>query len=202
MKLTWYGHSCFLLETGDGSVVFDPYEPGSVPGSDLPALTADAVLCSHDHSDHNYAAGVTLTRRTPSFTVEILDCFHDEARGSLRGTNKIHVVNADGLRIAHLGDLGHMLSDEQFAKLGKIDVLLIPVGGYFTIDATAARKIADRIQPAVVIPMHYRGEGYGYEVIDTVLPFLSLSDHVRKAASNTVVLPYAESGVTLLLQHP
>ena len=126
MKLTWYGHSCFLLETAEGSVVFDPYAPGSVPGVELPrGLTADAVHCSHGHKDHGYAAGVTLSGRKPGFVLQSIPCFHDDRRGALRGENRITVLEAEGLRLAHLGDLGHALSPEQLAVLGRIDVLLI-----------------------------------------------------------------------------
>ena len=146
MKLTWYGHSCFLLETAEGSVVFDPYAPGSVPGLKLPPLRADAVLCSHGHRDHGFAGAVRLSGKEPAFRVTKIDCFHDEKRGALRGVNTIHIVEAEGRRIAHLGDLGHELSTEQLAALGRIDVLLIPVGGYYTIDAKTACRVAEAVE--------------------------------------------------------
>ena len=130
MKLTWYGHACFLAETAAGSVVFDPYAPGSVPGLTLPPLRADAVVCSHGHRDHAHAAGVTLSGRKPDFTIRAIPSFHDDRSGTLRGENRIHVLEADGLRLVHMGDLGHMLSEEQLAAVGKPDVLLIPVGGH------------------------------------------------------------------------
>ena len=105
MKLTWYGHSCFLLESAEGSAVFDPYSPGSVPGLALPELRADAVICSHGHSDHNYARGVTLTGRIPAFGLRQLHVFHDGEGGKLRGENTVTLVEAEGLRVVHLGDL-------------------------------------------------------------------------------------------------
>ena len=135
MKLTWCGHSCFLLESRSGSVVFDPYAPGSVPGLVLPTLRADAVICSHEHADHFYPEGVELSGRKPDFEIRQFDCWHDDARGAKRGKNMMTLVEADGLRVLHMGDLGHMLSPEQLAALGRVDVLMIPVGGFYTIDA-------------------------------------------------------------------
>ena len=196
MKLTWYGHSCFLLETAEGSAVFDPYAPGSVPGWRMPALRADRALCSHGHSDHNWAEGVTLTGETPRFKVETLDTWHDEKKGRQRGANTIHVVEAEGKRIAHLGDLGHELKPEQLAALGRIDVLMLPVGGFFTIDAKQAQRVAEAIGAPVVIPMHYRGKGFGYDKIGPVEDFLALRGDVKKLPTNVVELDALETPVT------
>ena len=113
MKITWYAHSCFLVETESGSAVLDPYAPGSVPGLSLPPLEADLVLCSHEHSDHNYRAGVKLSGKAAELRVEKIQTFHDEKQGALRGPNTIHALEAEGLRVAHLGDLGHRLSEAQ-----------------------------------------------------------------------------------------
>ena len=202
MTLTWYGHSCFLLETAEGSAVFDPYAPGSVPGWRLPKLSADIVLCSHQHSDHNWAEGVRLSGQWPDFCVETLDTWHDEAGGAKRGPNTIHVVEAEGLRIAHLGDLGHELSPEQLAALGHIDVLMLPVGGFFTIDAAQAARTAEAIGAPVVIPMHYRGADFGYEKIGPVEDFLALRDDVRRLDTNRVELGALERPVTAVPAKP
>ena len=96
MKLTWCGHSCFLLESRSGSVVFDPYAPGSVPGLVLPTLRADAVICSHEHADHFYPEGVELSGRKPDFEIRQFDCWHDDAKGAKRGKNMMTLVEADG----------------------------------------------------------------------------------------------------------
>ena len=125
MKLEWYGHSCFRLCADEGTAVFDPYADDYVPGLPPIALEADAVFCSHEHNDHNARDKVTLSGRAPRFTVEKISCFHDELRGLKRGANTIHVIGAEGMRVAHLGDLGHRLSGRILKKLGKIDVLMI-----------------------------------------------------------------------------
>ena len=188
MKLTWYGHSCFLIETEAGSLVLDPYAPGSVPGIRLPPLRADAVVCSHGHRDHGYAEGVTLTGREPGFTLRSIPCFHDEAKGAKRGENRITVLEAEGLRVAHLGDLGHRLSAEQLAALGKLDLMLIPVGGFYTIDADTAAALVKAVRPRHCIPMHYRGEGFGYDVIGPVTEFTRQFDTVQQLDTNVLVL--------------
>ena len=198
MKLTWYGHSCFLIETEAGSLVFDPYAPGSVPGMSLPPLRADAVVCSHGHRDHGYAAGVTLTGREPGFTLRSIPCFHDEEKGAKRGENRITVLEAEGLRVAHLGDLGHRLSAEQLAALGKLDLMLIPVGGFYTIDADTAAALVEAAQPRHCIPVHYRGEGFGYDVIGPVEDFTRHFDAVQQWDSNVLELQDAEAPVIVL----
>ena len=175
MIIQWNGHSCFTLKTAQGTVVLDPYAPGSVPGLPPLKLTADAVLCSHGHADHNYVQGVELSGRPCGVQVEALPCFHDGARGAKRGSNLILILSAEGMRVAHLGDLGHDLELEQLEKLRGADVLMIPVGGFYTIDAEQAHQIVEELRPRIVLPMHYRGEGFGYEVLSPVGDFLALT---------------------------
>ena len=116
-----------------------------------------------------------LTPRGDSpFTVQTVETFHDDKGGTLRGTNTVHVLAAEGLRVVHLGDLGHELSGEQIAPLRGCDALLIPVGGFYTIDAETAKRVADAIAPRVIVPMHYRHGSHGYDVIATVEDFLRL----------------------------
>jgi len=198
MKITWCGHSCFLVETAAGSAVLDPYAPGSVPGLTLPQLAADLVLCSHGHGDHGYAQGVALSGRKPGFTVTAIPCFHDEQGGRLRGENRIHVIEAEGLRIAHLGDLGHPLSQEQLAALGQLDVLLIPVGGHYTIGPETAAETAKAVGARITVPMHYRGAGFGYDVIGPVEKFTALMSGVRFSDSNVFDPAQEQPGVLVL----
>ena len=202
MKLTWLGHSCFLVETAEGSAVLDPYAPGSVPGLSLPPLTADLVLCSHGHRDHGYAEGVHLTGRSPTLRVTTLATFHDEHQGALRGLNTVHILDAEGLRLVHLGDLGHALSPDQIAALGRVDLLLIPVGGHYTIGPDTAAVLAKAIGAAITVPMHYRGEGFGYEVIGPVEPFARRMGKVLRMDTNVLLPDRLETPVTALLRCP
>lgn len=190
MRITWHGHSCIKVETNQGSVVFDPYEDGRVPGyAPLPRnLSADAVLCSHQHRDHSAVELVRLSGSTPTFSVQEISTFHDEVQGEKRGTNKIHIVSAEGIRLAHLGDIGCELTREQLTVLRGVDVLLIPVGGFYTIDATQAKMMADAIGARVVIPMHYRNGHLGYEVIGALESFTEQCNNVVMYDTNNIVI--------------
>lgn len=202
MKITWYGHSCFKVSFDGGSVVFDPYADGSVPGWTLPQLSADAVLCSHRHDDHAGAGKVTLSGREPDCKVETVECFHDAEHGAKRGANTIHILTADGVRVAHLGDLGHEPDEAQLAAIGAPDVLLIPVGGFYTIDAATAAAVAEKIGARITVPIHYRGDGFGYDVIGMVEEFTALRKDVRCADSNSFDPAEYKDRVTLVLKAP
>lgn len=186
MKLTWNGHSCFTLECGGGVLVLDPYRDDCVPGCPRQRLTADQILCSHDHRDHGAREVVTLTGRPCTAQVEELHTYHDPEGGALRGENTIHIISADGLRAAHLGDLGCEPTPEQLERLKGLDIMLIPVGGYYTIDARQAKSLVDRLAPRVVIPMHYRGKNFGFDEIAPVEDFLALCDNVVRYDTNTL----------------
>ena len=162
MKLTWNGHSCFTLEAEEGTLVLDPYGDGQVPGLAPLRLTADMVLCSHEHRDHSAREVVTLTGRTPAFGVETISTYHSGEQGALRGENTIHIITAEGMRLAHLGDLGCELTAQQKDRLHRVDVLMLPVGEYCTISAHEARTLATPLFPRIIIPMHYRSATSGY----------------------------------------
>ncbi len=178
MKLVWHGHSCFTVETDAGTVVFDPYEDNAVPGLPPLRLTADAVFCSHDHHDHNARSVVTLSGTTPAVEMEALPSFHDDKLGLLRGKNTVHILRAEGMRVAHLGDLGHRPGRKLLAALRGVDALLLPVGGHYTIDPPTAKAVADAVGARVVIPMHYRLGNMGYDVIAELSDFTDLCDDV------------------------
>lgn len=202
MKLTWYGHACFMLETDRGSLVFDPYAPGSVPGLELPQLTADMVICSHEHSDHYCPQGVKLSGRKPGFSVKSIAVWHDDKEGALRGKNLVSCVEDSELRLVHLGDLGHMLSPGQIEELGSVDILLIPVGGFYTIDAQTAWKLVQAIKPRITIPMHYRGPGFGFDNIAPVEDFLKLAEKVEYLDTNVLETPFPTEASTVCLRCP
>lgn len=202
MKITWYGHSCFGVETESASVVFDPYAPGKVPGLELPPLSADAVISSHEHTDHYYPPAVKQLRRRVDIPMTRIETFHDDALGQKRGLNTVTVVELGGLRAAHLGDLGHELSAEQLEGLGKLDVLMIPVGGYYTINSAQARATADALKSFVTIPMHYRGEGFGFDVISTVDEFAALSPDSVFWESSVLELSEIKMPSTVIMKCP
>lgn len=166
MKIKALGHACFLLETAAGTrIVTDPFD-ASV-GYDEPRVEADIVTASHGHYDHGNVEAPVGAKHvlTENCDVTIGDvriytvpCFHDPECGALRGANLIFIYEADGVRVAHLGDLGHMLSDAQIAKLGALDAVLIPVGGTFTLDAQEAKALCDKLDVKKVLPMHYQTE--------------------------------------------
>lgn len=203
MKITWHGHSCFKVETDQCSVIFDPYENGRVPGyASLPQdISADVVLCSHQHRDHNAIELVRLSGRTPTFSVQELSTYHDEVKGEKRGTNKIHIVSAGEIRVAHMGDIGCELTGEQLIALRGVDVLLVPVGGFYTIDAVQAKTIADAIDARVVIPMHYRNGNLGYEVIGTLESFTELCNNVVMYETNSIVITADTPAQTAVLTY-
>ena len=173
MTITWLGHSCFALESGGYRVVIDPYQ--GVEGLPDTSTEANAVYCSHQHGDHAYTQGVRITEKAPSpFSVREVATCHDDQGGSLRGPNTVRCFTAEWLTVAHLGDLGHRLTAAQVEAIGPCYALLLPVGGYYTIDAPTAKAVAEQLRPRVIIPMHYRFGTHGLPVIGTVEDFTSL----------------------------
>jgi len=180
MKVTWLGHSCFLLQGEEGiTILLDPFFEDSV-GYPLPKLKADMVMISHDHTDHNNASAGGSNSQVifgpgeySRLGLEIrgIRSFHDQKKGRLRGENTIFCFQLDGIRICHLGDLGHILSPSQISEIGPVDLLFLPVGGRYTIDSKGADEVMRQIHPALVVPMHYRTGGLGFE-LDGVDEFL------------------------------
>ncbi len=178
VTVRWLGHSCFRLTWRDRSLITDPYEDGYVPG--LPPLReeADAVFCSHGHGDHNAASLVKLSGlgMPDGFSVDALSCPHDHHDGKRRVMNVIHIFSFDGLRVVDMGDVGTMaLEKGMLDALRGCDLLLIPVGGYYTIDANEAATLSREIAPRVLVPMHYRGTDpkFGFDVLSTLEPLLT-----------------------------
>ena len=164
MQIKWYGHSCFLLTDSNGvRILTDPCHPNT--GYELPNIEADAVTVSHEHHDHNYISIVTgntsIIRGIGEYNVNGVsisgvETFHDHRGGLERGKNIMFVYEMDGMRILHCGDLGAIPDQEVLDSLGKIDILLVPIGAIYTIDDLEARELANLIKPSVVIPMHYK----------------------------------------------
>ncbi len=183
MILTWLGHSCFKLQDKIGpdgvTVVTDPF--GKEIGLKVPNCEADIVTVSHQHDDHN---NVSALRGNPfvincageydvkNILIEGVDSFHDQTHGSDRGRNLIYRFEIDDISVVHLGDLGQELDDTQLERLAGTDILLIPVGGKYTIDAEKAVATIAQIEPRIVIPMHYRTPELKMEDIDGVDKFI------------------------------
>lgn len=202
IKLKWLGHSCFRAETEGGAVILDPFAPGSVPGCADIHETADAVLSSHEHHDHNYREGVRLTGKPSPFTVTVLESFHDDCSGEKRGPNLIHILEAGGIRFAHFGDIGCMPAPKLLEKLQGLDAALLPVGGFFTVGPKEAKDIADAVKPRIIIPMHYRSDRFGFDVIGPVDDFLAYFDRVERLSSDTVELTSGMEPGVLVPNYP
>ncbi len=165
MEIQYLGHASFKLKGKTASVVTDPFDP-TLTGFKFPKGTiCDMVTVSHDHSDHNFIKaieGQPLVFSGPgeyeSKGVQIIGIatWHDTSGGNERGKNTAYRIDIDNISVVHLGDLGHKLTEEQEEFLGDIDILLIPVGGFYTIDAKTASEVVTQLEPAIVIPMHYK----------------------------------------------
>lgn len=203
MKITWLGHSCFKIESKNYAVVLDPFEDGYVPGLASIRENANAVLCSHMHSDHCAPECVTLknTDRPSPFTIEAIRTLHDDANGTLRGENTVHILCDGNVKLAHMGDLGCIPDDTVLKRLEGLDAMLVPVGGFYTIDAALANELAERLRPRLVIPMHYRSDSFGFDVLDTVERFASLRKNVVYSDSNSVEINTDTAARTVVLKY-
>jgi len=177
-RIVWHGHACFEIN-GSSTVVIDPHDGKSI-GIKTPVVRADVVLISHDHFDHNCVRIVkgdfvtvrdTEEREIDGIRIRGIEAYHDDVKGDKRGVINIYRFEMDGITFCHCGDLGHILSQEQLAAIGRVDVLFLPVGGVFTIDGEMAHIIVEQLRPKVVIPMHFRIGGLSLS-IQTLEPFL------------------------------
>lgn len=174
MKLKWYGHSCFGLTFANGTtLITDPFD--DTVGYPLCTARADAVLSSHGHFDHNYTAslaGEPKMINTPGshevngVKITGTHSFHDPEEGKLRGENVIFTVEADGLKIAHLGDLGHMPNEEQLAAIANVNLLLMPIGGTFTITTPQAAELIAQAKPRTAVAMHFHNAYCQFPITD------------------------------------
>lgn len=168
ITITYYGHACFQISYEGHSVLFDPYEDQSVPGLTLPKdISVDAVYCSHEHADHNASELISVNGNDP-FPVSFLSVPHDHDNGTKRGMSNITWIRCGKIRIAHLGDIGRLPTNEEYEMLNQADILLIPAGGYFTIDAEEAKEIVEHCDHKLTVLMHYRDGKTGYDVLEDI----------------------------------
>ncbi|AFK85797.1 MULTISPECIES: MBL fold metallo-hydrolase [Thermoanaerobacterium] len=192
MKIRYFGHSCFKIVSENGtSVVTDPFD--KTVGYPLPETEADIVTSSHSHFDHNYFKAVKGDYKivnTPGehdvkgVHIKGVSVFHDDEHGAKRGKNIIFVIEVDGIKVCHAGDLGHILTDDMIKDIGDIDVLMVPIGGYYTIDDRQAVKVVEQLKPKLTIAMHYRTSNVDFP-IETEDNFLKMTGG-QKIQSNEI----------------
>lgn len=179
MKISWFGHSCFYMVDSEGrSIVIDPFAESV--GYGIPEVEADIVLVTHEHYDHNNVGAITgnpVVIRGPGkhnvsgIEIKGIATYHDEKGGKLRGSNTIYCLQLDGVGVCHMGDLGYMPSEDQIRVLGSVDILLIPVGGFVTIDSQDAGRLVEKLRPSIVIPMHFKTKALSFR-LDPVEKFI------------------------------
>lgn len=213
MHVQWYGQSAFRLSSSDATVAIDPFADMSGLTSrgmrfeypPIEGLTADLLLITHEHSDHNGVQAVggdpailrsmAGTPDSPIGQVTAVASEHDEAAGTERGANTIFAFELDGLRVCHFGDFGQReLRDEQARAIGRVDLLFMPVGGGFTVGARQAAGVVERLSPRWVVPMHYRTSRIDFlEPADAFLGLMPRAEHLPSPVFDTEALP-AEDG--------
>lgn len=205
MELRHYGHAMFGLTVNGTIIVIDPFNDDL--GYPRPAVTPDAVVITHEHSDHNNIGlvggtprvlrglaqeGTTWARldeRVGAVRITGVATYHDDQQGSARGKNTVVIFEAEGLRVVHLGDLGHLLSDEQARAIGRTDVLIIPVGGHYTIGPAEADAVIAQVGPRVVIPMHFKTEVNASWPIGTLDDYLAGKSGVKRVGPVLTITP-------------
>lgn len=202
MDVTYLGHASFKLRGKTATVITDPFD--SSVGFPFPAASADIITVSHSHSDHANIAKIQATgRRSQPFvitapgeyeilgvSVRAIPVFHDDQQGKLRGKNLIMIITIDGVHLVHLGDLGHSLTEAQVEDIGPVDVLMVPVGGVFTIDPQAAASVVENLDPSIVIPMHFRSEKHSaaFKELSPLTDFLKQMEVESKQAQEKLTV--------------
>jgi L-ascorbate metabolism protein UlaG (beta-lactamase superfamily) len=197
MKIKWLGHACFLITAKDGTrVITDPYAVGGGINYSPITETADVVVVSHDHGDHSNVSTIqgkpevvknSGTKTAKSIQFKGIATYHDASQGQQRGPNTVFCFTVDDIKLCHLGDLGHVLSPEQVTEIGAVDMIFVPVGGFFTIDAPVASHVCDQLKPKIVIPMHFKTPKCAYPIAD-VEDFLKGKKDVRRVGGSEVDL--------------
>jgi len=186
MKIKWLGHSCFLITNERGiNILTDPFD--ETLGYRMTKEKINIITISHEHYDHNNTMGIKgkpvvlkgpVNRDTHKIVFKGISSYHDSVYGKHRGENTIFVIKTDELTLCHLGDLGHLLYNEQLEQINHVDILFIPVGGYFTINHIQAEQVINQIKAKIVIPMHYKTEAIKWS-IDPLSVFLNEKQNIK-----------------------
>ena len=193
MKIKWLGHACFLITSRDGvRIITDPYAVGEGINYSPIKETADIVVVSHDHDDHSNVSAVKGTpqvvkgsgiKTARGIQFRGIATYHDTSQGTQRGPNTVFCFAIDDIRLCHLGDLGHVLSPRQVNEIGVVDVLFVPIGGFYTIDAPVASQVCDQLKPKIAIPMHFKTPDCAYPLAG-VEDFLEGKKDVRQVENS------------------
>ncbi len=210
MEISWLGHSCFKLKDKQTTLITDPYSPDL--GYSLVKQTADIVTISHQHPGHSFTQGINGNPKVVTGPGEYeisntliigVSTFHDNEKGIKRGKNTVYLIEINEISICHLGDLGHVLTDEQLEALGNVDVLLLPVGGVSTINAPVATELVRQLEPKIVIPMHYKTPVINnhLEPVDRFLKEIGVHDINPQAKFSITKSGLQPSMQVVLLEH-
>jgi L-ascorbate metabolism protein UlaG (beta-lactamase superfamily) len=209
MEISWLGHSCFRLKGKQATVITDPYSPNL--GYSLGKPSADIVTVSHQHPGHNFTEGVSGNPKIVAGPGEYeisnvliigIATFHDKERGSQKGKNTVYLIEMDEISVCHLGALGHVLTDGQVEELGNVDVLLVPVGGESTINASMAAGVVRQLEPKVVVPKHYwTPQDQGLEPVDGFLREMGTSGATPQAKLSLTKSSLPQSTQVFLLEY-
>ncbi|MBI2858936.1 MAG: MBL fold metallo-hydrolase [Chloroflexi bacterium] len=211
MKIKYLGHASFLITSQSGTrIITDPYTVGGQLSYKPIAEAADIVTVSHGHGDHNNSNGIKGnpavidsegSAQTKGIEFKGIPTFHDLAQVKDRGNNIVFCFTIDGINVCHVGDLGHLLNAEQAGEVGRPDVLMVLVGGYYAIGPAEATKLVEQLKPAITIPMHYKNPSCGYP-ISPVEDFLKGKKAVVRPGSSEVTLHKSDlpSGEILVLE--
>jgi len=211
LDIRWLGHACFMINSGNTTIITDPYSPDT--GYSLGRPDADIVTVSHQHPGHAYIQGVGggpyLVNGPGEYEVGGvliigIATFHDDDHGQKMGKNTVYVMDVDEISVCHLGDLGHTLTSAQLEEIDNVDVLLLPVGGVSTINATTAAQVVRQLEPRVVIPMHYQtpASGLGLEPVEKFLKEIGVAQTTPQSKLTFTRSTLPTSSQVFLCQYP
>ncbi|MDD3631306.1 MAG: MBL fold metallo-hydrolase [Atribacterota bacterium] len=192
MKIKWLGHSCFLITNKRGiNILTDPFD--DTLGYKMTKEKINIITISHEHYDHNNTMGIkgkpvvlkgTVNRDTHKMIFKGISSYHDSVYGKNRGNNTIFIIKTDEMVLCHLGDLGHVLENRQLEEINQVDILFIPVGGYYTLNHIQADQVIEQLKPKIVLPMHYKTDAIKWP-IDPLSFFLDKKDNIKIMGENS-----------------
>ena len=192
MKIKWLGHSCFLITNKKGiNILTDPFD--DTLGYKMTKEKINIITISHEHYDHNNTMGIkgkpvvlkgTVNRDTHKMIFKGISSYHDSVYGKNRGNNTIFIIKTDEMVLCHLGDLGHVLENRQLEEINQVDILFIPVGGYYTLNHIQADQVIEQLKPKIVLPMHYKTDAIKWP-IDPLSFFLDKKDNIKIMGENS-----------------